>query len=226
MKITKILTAAALAASLSTAASAQTVIASFDNLVDEVLGTVEQVNTNAAFYSGAVNIADIDGSIDITAGSVLPAGTLDVAAAAGTLDSSSDPMAGSTTNIDAEILLVSAEVEELTTEFGAISSVAAGAISSSDINLTENGSIASSGVNTTGSLTSFIGSASNTTGSTIGVVQTALNTGFIDGSINMTLQNVSGGAESIASVAAGAINTGDVTAIFVGGGEATASVSP
>jgi hypothetical protein len=250
MKIKMILPLTAAGLFAASAASAQ-VAASFDNLVDQVLGA-----TDTDFISASVNLAAINGSIDITAGSDNTPG--DTASDSSTSSTSSidetvsnaidnstlletSDATGSTSDavnaIDNSVTNAITNTTDSTTEasseafaavtqnFGDVSSVAAGAINDSTATITETGSLASVDINTNAINTAFSGVASNTTGGGIGSVSTAVNLGGIDGSISMALTNANVGATSIGSVAAGSINTSDITATFVGGSDATTNVN-
>lgn len=215
---TKFLAATAMAALFAIPASAQ-VANSFDDLVETVLG-----GTNAAFFSGAVNTAAIDGSVNITAGVDAVAGTTNasISSLTSTINETSEAAAdGANTELDVSVDALNAEIatttNEITQNFGAVSSVAAGAISDSTLVLNQTGATATSAVNSSAGSASFIADASDITGESFGVVQGALNTADIDGSITMNAVNANIGAESIGAVAAGAINTGSITATFVGG---------
>lgn len=238
MKTINVITAAILAATLASPSVAQ-VAASFDGLVDDVLE-----GTNAAFFSAAINTAAIDGSVNIVAGSVVPAGELVIqqantvsenAVGSFSLNTSvSDSLLSTSTiadgsfdfsDVNETVDRTMVTVEAVNQNFGDVSTVAAGAISDSTMNLTETGSLATAAVNSTGSLTGFTGDASNTAGANVGVIQAAINVADINGSISLSMANASGGATSIGSVAAGAINTGKITATFVGGSDAEAGVT-
>jgi len=234
----------------ASAASAQ-VAASFDNLVDQVLGA-----TDTDFISASVNLSDINGSIDITGGSDNAPGdtasdtsnsstsnidnTVSNAIDNSTLNEISDATGSSsdavnaidntvttatTATTDSTTEATSAAFASVTQNFGEVSSVAAGAINDSTGTFTETGSLASVDIDTNTINTAFSGVADNTTGGGIGSVNTAVNLGSIDGSITMALTNANVGATSIGSVAAGSINTSDITATFVGGSDATADVN-
>lgn len=219
MKITKLFVGALVAATLSTAASAQ-VAASFDGLVDGVLA-----ETNAAFFSSAVNVSDIDASVSITAGLGTVAGSASESVTESTDNATSD-IDGSTREITSNVTEAASATDGVSQNFGDISTVAAGAISDSTMTLNETGALASSAITTSSGLTDFSGNASNTAGGTVGVVQGALNTGSINSSVNVAMANAAGGATAIGTVAAGAINTGAITATFVGGSEAETNVTP
>ena len=219
MKITKLFVGALVAATLSTAASAQ-VAASFDGLVEDVLS-----EANAAFFSSAINVADIDASVDITAGVEAVAGSISGSFTTST-DAAGSDINGSTRDITSTVVDATIEADAITQNFGEISTVAAGAISDSTMDLNETGALASSAITTSSGLTDFSGNATNTAGGTLGAVQGALNTGNINGSVTVAMANAAGGASSIGTVAAGAINTGAITATFVGGDAAETNVNP
>lgn len=215
---TKFLAATAMAAVFAIPASAQ-VADSFDNLVDTVLD-----ETNASFFSGAVNTAVVDGSVNITAGVEAAAGTTDLIVSTATTNIQDDSISSDeggfadvSTEIEESTVAFASTTNEITQEFGDVSSVAAGAISDSTLELDQTGATATSAVNNSAGGSSFIADASDVTGEAFGVMQGALNTANIDGSINMETVNANVVADSVGSVAAGAINTGSITATFVGG---------
>src|SRR6056297_221407 len=86
MKIKMMLPLTAAGLFAASAASAQ-VAASFDNLVDQVLS-----ETSSDFISASVNLAGIDGSIDITGGAAAQAG-----------DTASNSTTTTTSNIDGTV---------------------------------------------------------------------------------------------------------------------------
>lgn len=117
-----------------------------------------------------------------------------------------------------------ANLSEVVSNFGEVSTVAAGAVNDVDITLTQVGDTAivdadyAAGSVGTGIL------STNITGGPIGVIMGALNVAPIDGSVVMSFTNAAGGATSIATTALGALNTGSLTATFVGNNEASADV--
>jgi len=245
MKLLKTAPLACTMALVASTASADGVVDSFDGLVDDVLASA-----NASFFSGAVNTAAIDASVDISAGGDLPAGELTVTyGTAVTLDNFSatgddvlgtglsalsggfDDTGNSDTNGGATYLdgiEATLKSETISQNFGDVTTVAAGAINESTMTLTETGAIASASAKDIAGSASVDINSSNTVGSQVGALTGALNTASIDGSVNIDMVNASGGGASIGTTAAGAINTSELTATFVGGGaaEANADLSP
>jgi hypothetical protein len=222
----------------ATTVSAQTVIDSFDNMVDQVLGTVLEVNTDAAFLSSAVNIEAVNGSIDISSSATNGPGesvingdsfniTIDDLSATGTdiLGSGINSIDGSGSFTD-----TSGGTTEtfaaVTQSFGDLTTVAAGAINDGTANLTETAADASVNAEAISSSTSTSIESLNNTGSTIGSANVALNTALIDGSVVANMTDTSATVGAISTTAAGAINTSDVTATFIGTGAEADAVLP
>lgn len=259
MKHTSMITMAVVGAFAASTASAQ-VAASFNGLADDVLE-----DKNAAFFSGAVNTEEINGSVNIVAGSVAAPGSSSASESAneagnfaadidlsvfdtasstvfdeqsGTGGAFNDTVEASQTTTAtltgaasaatsaASAASSSTTVNSIQQNFGDVSSVAAGAINDSTKTLSETGSLASVDIDSSTGSTAFGGLASNTTGDGIGSLDGALNVASVNGSINMAVTNANVNASSVGSTAAGAINTSEVTATFVGGSEATADVTP
>ena len=118
----------------------------------------------------------------------------------------------------------SVSLSEVVSNFGEVSTVAAGAVNDVDITLTQVGDTAIVDADyAAGSVGTGIVST-NITGGPIGVIFGALNFAPIDGGVNMDFTNAAGGATGIATTAVGALNTGSLTATFVGNSEASADV--
>jgi hypothetical protein len=241
MKIKMILPLTMAGMFAATTVSAQTVIDSFDNMVDQILGTVDGVNTDAAFLSSAVNIEEVTGSIDIsssasnTPGSSIVEGesleiTIDNLSATSLepggilgLGINSIDGSGSFTDTTGGTTDTFAAV---TQSFGDLTTVAAGAINDGTANLTETAADASVNAEAISSSTSTSIESLNNTGSTIGSANVALNTALIDGSVVANMTDTSATVGAISTTAAGAINTSDVTATFIGTGAEADAVLP
>jgi hypothetical protein len=115
-------------------------------------------------------------------------------------------------------------LSEVVSSFGDVSTFAAGAVNEVSITLTQVGDTATVDADyAAGSVSTGIVST-NITGGDIGVIMGALNAAPIGGSVTMSFTNAAGGADGIATKAVGALNTGSLTATFVGNNEASADV--
>ena len=214
MKLKTFLATTAASTLIAGAASAQ-VADSFDDLIDNVLGD----NVDAAFFSGAVNTSEIDASVNIDGGSIVPAGTLDddftfigQDAFSNTDDSAFNDGFVSTTGS------LSVTVNELTQDFGQIDTVAAGAISQGDIDITGEEGIVNASAQASDASRAVSSSVDTQTGGTTGLVTGALNDANVNASVTMDVANVNTLADGISTTAVGALNDTDVTASFTGSG--------
>ena len=187
----------------------------------------ESVNVaaNEAANAAANEAADI--AVNINAAG-LPGGLViagDAAASAASSSASSSAFSAAASSVSTEAESATLIVGAVQQNFGEVSTVAAGAINDSQVNLTQTGSLAASAVNSSAGSAAFAGSASNTTGTAFSAVQGAFNSASIIGTIDVNMANASGGATSVGTVAAGAINAGGISATFIGGSAAETSVS-
>lgn len=202
---------------LAGTASAQVVAQSFDNLVDQVLA-----DTNAAMFAGAVNTAEVDGSINITAGAILPPGAQNISESFESVSLSnaqdgSIPAENSSEDRELGSFSAAISVGEVTQDFGEVATLAAGAVNDAEFNLNETGATSAASAEAFTSNTGINAAADALQGSDIGIVTGALNTADIDGSVSMATPNASVIAEGVGTTAAGAISTSSITASFVGG---------
>ena len=153
-------------------------------------------------------------------GNVFDLGAADISGSATFADITSSVSLGSSSFSRSS----SDSLSEVVSEFGAISTVAAGAVNDVEIDLNQVGDTAIVDADySAGSVVTAI-TSTNITGGDIGVIMGALNVAGIDGSVNLSFSNAAGGAESIGTTAVGAINSGSLTATFVGNNEADANV--
>jgi hypothetical protein len=223
MQVKKILpmiaAGSAVVALASAPASAQDA-ASFNNIIDQVL-TADNVGN---VISTAVNIAAIDGSVTINAGLVdSNVIGVDIPVAPGQIVQTKTVDAGMGGPEITEDL--NRTYEAVNQSFGAVSTVAAGAINDTSVDFTEVGSSASAyGSAITDFYNVGVLEASNVTGGEIGIVAESWNAAEVNGSVVANVASANVSFASIDTVAAGAINTADIQAEIVGGNEAIANI--
>ena len=119
-------------------------------------------------------------------------------------------------------------VEAATQSIGDVSSLAAGAVNTGNFNVTENAGVLDDSSLASTSSTMAEASSMASFGSGVGIVSAAVNDSTnsntddlasINGSIGISMAAGNFSVGSVDSVAAGAINTTDVTAIFFGSGD-------
>lgn len=208
----KIALATAVVALTAPMASAQTV--------------VDDLTELAALYGGAftniaVNTAEIQGGIDISAGGQ-NGGTDDESFTAGFDGLGVSVVGGGSLNVAG---FEWDEVDEATTfatttSFGALSTLAAGAVNETITVLTENPAVIGSGSDTAAvGLTNASAEFDQSFGSGTFVLSGAYNDADIFGDVTVEVAAGNSDFGSISTTAAGAINTGNITATFVGSDE-------
>lgn len=220
-----LLAATAVVALTAGAASAQSVTEVFDSLIYE---TLDLEGVGSPFAGIAVNLGDIDSSITIDAGDLaggeLSFSDLDVLIDAGTSSSEGSSTEGGAeqlSTLDAVIEASTTEVEvkvnASTNVFGDVSTVAAGAINTYTADLTETGATVASSADAATTSTSAAAEFASTTGEGVGAMTLSANLADINAAIDVNLGSGNNSFTSIGTVGAGAINTSNITAVFVGG---------
>jgi hypothetical protein len=262
-----LLTSAAVIALSATGASAQVIgDATLLSIINNVM-----TDANANFAGIAVNIADIDGSININStGQGTATGASNIAGDTSTTTTFDNSLAATgfvqtnqassavggisiqtdnpltdcdvvgggvgttalecntslaslnitdletTTTTEAVAGATSATQEATTQNFGAVAALAAGAVNSTTMNLTEEGGAIETGSAANTSNTAASASFSLLSGAGMTGIAYAGNEGFIDGSATILLNGGNIGFTSIGATALGAANTADITATVVG----------
>jgi len=116
-------------------------------------------------------------------------------------------------------------LSDVVSNFGDISTVAAGAVNDVDITLTQVGDTAIVEADYAAGTVGTGIDSTNITGGAIGVSMSAFNIAPVDGSVVMSFTNAAGAANKIETTAVGALNSGSITATFVGNNEAEATVT-
>jgi hypothetical protein len=224
---TKMILAAAIVAVSGTAASAQVVTeinTLMNTLTTNVGGTFADIALNFNAINGSVDISEngqnagdnstdnsitdlyviseVDADLDLSG---LPGGSVDLG-----LD------IGSLSDNDSILNVVTATTEATTMNFDDIATTAVGAVNSGTMSLTEGAASIISGSATNASSTAASADFASLVGSGVAGLQGAANFADITASITVSGNGGSMDFETLSTVAAGAIDSSSITAIFVG----------